>query len=65
MADLEELVTKLKEGKKSISIELVHFLKLWVINHIHDSDKEYTKHFLTHGIKAKSSNKSWLTRLFH
>lgn len=54
---LTELTTKLESGKKSVNFELLHFLKVWLAKHIQESDKQYTPHFISMGIK-KSQAKS-------
>lgn len=45
------LKSELKSGKMVISIELLNFLKDWIINHISISDKAYSVCFLKNGLK--------------
>lgn len=46
-----ELQTKLQNGAFVLSIEVLNFLKDWLINHILKVDKMYTEYFNKHGIK--------------
>ncbi len=51
----------------AISFQLLHFLKMWLTQHILDSDKQYTKHFVGHGIKSQSGSsggQSWFSRIW-
>ncbi|KNZ69825.1 hemerythrin-like metal-binding protein [Thermincola ferriacetica] len=41
----------LKDGKFAISMEIMTFLKDWLINHISGSDKKYGPFFNEHGLK--------------
>lgn len=52
-------------GGDAISFQLMHFMKMWLTQHILDSDKEYTQHFINHGVRSKSSKTSWFKRLWH
>jgi len=61
VADLQEKI----KGGGSISFQLLHFLKMWLTQHIMDSDKEYSPHMLKAGLKAQSSNQGWFKRLWH
>ena len=40
-----------KAGKHGLSIEVMHFLKDWLLNHIIGSDKQYSSFFNEHGLK--------------
>ena len=40
-----------KKDVKSLSIDLMEYLKDWFINHIKGSDQKYSKTFIEHGIK--------------
>ncbi len=42
-----ELQEKLDSGKAAISFELLHFLKIWLSQHINESDKRYGAYFAT------------------
>jgi hemerythrin len=53
----DEFVTKIlqfydefKSGKKAISIDLMFFLRDWLINHINGTDKMYSQFFNNRGI---------------
>ncbi|QQS35451.1 MAG: bacteriohemerythrin [Ignavibacteriales bacterium] len=52
---LTKQVTKFKDdmlaGKISLSIEVMEFLKGWLINHISGSDKLYTQFLVSKGVK--------------
>ena len=64
--EIQELQTKVAAGKKSVNFELLHFLKLWLSNHIQESDRHYIPHFMSHGIKSTQANKAekgWMGRL--
>lgn len=52
-AQVVDLQQKLDAGKAAISFELLHFLKVWLTKHIHESDKRYGSHFLARGIEAR------------
>ena len=63
--EIHELQDKIDKGEGNISFQLLHFLKMWLTQHILDSDKEYSSHLLSAGIKAKSSRQSWFNKLWH
>ncbi len=42
--------TRLKEGRASFSLELMHFLSEWLIKHIQMSDKHYKEFFSGKGV---------------
>lgn len=70
--ELQMLIAKLDSGKRSVSFELLHFLKTWLTNHIQQTDRQYIPHFLSCGIKPKQTNtieQGWMgrvvSRLFH
>lgn len=46
-----EFKTAYESGKAALSIEVMNFLKDWLINHINGTDKKYTKCFNDHGLK--------------
>lgn len=45
------LQEKLDAGKAAISFELLHFLKVWLTDHIRKSDRQYGPYFLSRGIE--------------
>lgn len=45
-----EFQNEYQEGRTSISIDVMDFLKDWLINHIAGSDKKYTQFFNAKGI---------------
>ena len=42
---------KFEKGRSSINMELMMFLKNWLIKHILGSDKAYSSHLVEHGAK--------------
>ncbi|MBP7554444.1 MAG: hemerythrin family protein [Spirochaetes bacterium] len=40
-----------KNGKKLLTVELLFFLKDWLINHINGEDKQYSAFFIERGVK--------------
>lgn len=51
MTKVEELEEKLNNGKMLLSLEVITFLKDWLLKHIQISDKKYSEHFAKNGIK--------------
>jgi hemerythrin-like metal-binding protein len=47
---VEDYIEQVSEGKTSISLSLMGFLKEWLVNHIMGSDKEYVDFFAKKGI---------------
>lgn len=48
---IEEYVNDLESRKLGLSIEVLNFLRDWLINHIQLMDQKYSEDFQTHGIK--------------
>lgn len=46
------LQAKIDAGQAAISFELLHFLKVWLIKHIGESDKRFGQFALSHGIDS-------------
>jgi hemerythrin len=63
--EIVELQGKIARGEGSISFKLLHFLKMWLTQHILDSDKEYSPYMLNAGIRAKSGKASWFKKIWH
>jgi hemerythrin len=70
-AEHEELVEEvlglrreIVEDHRKISFKLLHFLKMWLTQHIMSSDQEYSEHFLKQGMKARGGKTSWFKRLW-
>jgi hemerythrin len=70
-AEHEELVEEVMsmrreivEEERKISFKLLHFLKMWLTQHIMDSDQEYSEHFLKQGMKARTSKRAWFQRIW-
>ena len=62
--ELGEIVAKVDSGKGSVSMQLIHFLKIWLTKHIMESDKDYSPFFLNKGISAKAHKDSWFKKLW-
>lgn len=48
VADFEK---KVSNGELGVSMEVMNFLKDWLLNHIQGTDKKYTKCFYDHGLR--------------
>lgn len=48
-----------KGGDDAVGMELLSFLKGWLVNHINESDKAYAPHLTKHGAKRKWLRKFW------
>lgn len=46
-----EYQKQLTEGKSAFTLDLMNFLKDWVLNHIQHSDMLYKEHFIAKGIR--------------
>lgn len=49
-AKVTEFHERLKSGKSSFSLELMSFLRDWLINHIQGADKKYRDFFIAKGV---------------
>ena len=59
-----DLAKKVDSGKAGVSFALMHFLKNWLTNHIMESDKQYTDHFLSAGAHSRLKKRSWMAALW-
>ncbi len=50
VAKVQDYYDQVMQGKTSISLSLIGFLKDWLVNHIMVSDKEYKEFFAKKGI---------------
>lgn len=64
MENIGDLSKKLESGKMAVGFELQHFLRNWLIKHILENDKRYTKHFIRCGIQTSLSKPSWISKLW-
>jgi hemerythrin len=48
-----DLQQKLDAGTTAISFELLHFLKMWLVKHISESDMRFGKYAVARGVSAK------------
>ena len=55
MEQVQALQKKLDEENATITFELLHFLKTWLIQHINDSDKRFGAFFQTAGLGQYAS----------
>ncbi|NKI35719.1 hemerythrin family protein [Wenzhouxiangella sp. XN79A] len=60
-----ELRREIVDKERKISFKLLHFLKMWLTQHIMSSDQEYSQHFLNQGMKARAGKTAWFKRLWH
>jgi len=60
-AEHEQLI---EEDHRKISFKLLHFLKMWLTQHIMHSDQEYSEHFLNRGMQKNSSRSGWFKRIW-
>ncbi len=44
VSQVEELIEKMETGSLSLSMEVMGFLKSWLINHIQGTDKAFSSH---------------------
>ena len=51
MSDVEKYKTELDGGHKPNTIAVLNFLQKWLIEHIQRSDKAYSDHLNTHGVR--------------
>jgi len=63
--EVRMLVTKLHNGKKSISFELLHFLKIWLTKHIMDEDRQYVPFLIRAGVNRKHQQQSWMGKFWN
>ncbi len=62
--EIGELQEKLESGKKSITFELLHFLRIWLTRHIMEEDQQYSPFFLSRGAVATGDKASIAGRLW-
>ncbi len=63
--EVRMLSEKLHDGKKSISFELLHFLKMWLTKHIMEEDKLYAPFLLSKGVQATYQKRSWVGKFWN
>jgi len=51
MASVKKLQQEFQEGKITLSLELMRFLKSWLMDHIAGVDKKYTVHLHAAGVR--------------
>lgn len=55
-ATSREILDKLDSGQATITFELLHFLKVWLMRHINEADKRFGAFFLEAGGASKWSD---------
>ncbi|MBL8260688.1 MAG: hemerythrin family protein [Candidatus Competibacteraceae bacterium] len=55
---------KFRAGEKPINLELIHFLRKWLREHIMGTDKKYTSFFLEKGLKGSWTKRSWIGKIW-
>jgi hemerythrin len=48
---VEEFAARFKKGECTVTIDLLHFLRNWLTNHIQQSDKAYGPCMVGHGLR--------------
>jgi hemerythrin len=49
-AQVVEQMKKYQEGKTLVAVEIMNFLKDWLVTHIQNTDKKYVSHFNSKGV---------------
>lgn len=62
--EVQAMRHEIEDDHRKISFKLLHFLKMWLTQHILSSDKEYSEHFLNQGMKKQSGRSGWFKRLW-
>ncbi|HPT50767.1 MAG TPA: bacteriohemerythrin [Accumulibacter sp.] len=57
ISQIEALQRKMDQESVAISFELLHFLRNWLIQHIHESDKRFGAHF--HSVRLAATYAAW------
>ncbi len=57
ISQVEALQRKMNQENAAISFELLHFLRNWLIQHIHESDKRFGDHF--HSVRLAATYAAW------
>jgi len=50
VAEVKALQVDLRAGKSALSVDVMHFLKSWLRNHIQGMDRKYSKHLQAAGV---------------
>jgi len=48
---VKDFEAKLKDGSANVSMDILLFLKKWLVGHINGTDKKYSRHFNDNGIR--------------
>ena len=65
LKEAQVMRAKVVSGESKVSFKLLHFLRMWLTEHIMGSDMDYAQYLLKQGIKAKSRSNSWFNKLWH
>ncbi len=60
-----DLQRKLNQGEVSISMEVLHFLRHWLTEHIMGEDKRYGPYMLERGLEKHWAKRSWVGRVWN
>jgi len=59
-----DLKQKIDSGEAEVSMDVLHFLRGWLTNHIMREDKGYSPYFLKRGLKQSWSQRSWVGKIW-
>ena len=59
-----KIVDKVEKGEQTVNMELIHFLRKWLQNHIMRSDKKFAPFLSEKGIQLSKPHKSWAAKVF-
>ncbi len=65
LKEAQTMRNKVFSGEAQVSFKLLHFLRMWLTEHIMGSDKDYADFLLKKGLKAKSGSSSWFNKIWH
>lgn len=51
LVEVEKFKSELEAGSKPNVVAVLNFLRLWLVEHIQKSDKSYSDHMNTHGVR--------------
>lgn len=51
ITDVEKYKTALDDGRHPDTVEVLNFLRRWLVEHIQKSDKAYSAHMNAHGVR--------------
>lgn len=51
MEKVADIKKRFEEGSLVLSVEITNFVKEWIVNHVMDSDKKYSRCFVENGLR--------------